>query len=98
MVDYLGKWWLMSEKRFVQLGDTHIKDTLTGEEWYAPCETTLLELLNEQQDKITELEKNFEDLVDWSTKISKRNVLLDETIGRLEQENKELKNKLNKGL
>ena len=39
----------MSEKRFVQLGDTHIKDMVTGEEWYAPCETSLLELLNEQQ-------------------------------------------------
>ena len=46
------------------------------------------EMNNEQQDKITELEKNFEDLVDWSTKISKRNVLLDETIGRLQQEEK----------
>ena len=55
-------------------------------------------LLNEQQSKITELEKNFEDLVNWSTEISKRNVLLDEKIGRLQQENKELKNKLNKHL
>lgn len=54
--------------------------------------------LNEQQSKITELEKNFEDLVNWSTEISKRNVLLDEKIGRLQQENKELKNKLNKHL
>lgn len=52
----------------------------------------------EQQSKITELEKNFEDLVNWSTEISKRNVLLDEKIGRLQQENKELKNKLNKHL
>lgn len=39
----------MSEKRFVQLGDTSIKDTLTGEEWYAPCEDGLLETLNNQQ-------------------------------------------------
>ena len=45
----------MSEKRFVQLGDTHIKDTLTGEEWYAPCETSLLATLNEQEDKIHKL-------------------------------------------
>ena len=43
----------MSEKRFIQLGDTHIKDTVTGEEWYAPCETSLLKLLNEQQDQIS---------------------------------------------
>ena len=26
----------MSEKRFVQVGDTSIKDTLTGEKYYAP--------------------------------------------------------------
>ena len=52
--------------------------------------------IDEQQAIITELEKNFEDLVNWSTEISKRNVLLDEKIGRLQQENRELKNKLNK--
>ena len=46
----------MSEKRFIQLGDTHIKDTVTGEEWYAPCETSLLDLLNEQQATINELQ------------------------------------------
>lgn len=51
----------MSEKRFVQLGDTSIKDTLTGEEWYAPCEISLLELLNEQQATISALkEENIE--------------------------------------
>ena len=55
-------------------------------------------LLNDQQDTITELEKNFEDLVNWSSEISKRNVLLDEKIGRLQQENKKLKNKLNNDL
>ena len=48
----------MSEKRFIQLGDTHIKDTVTGEEWYAPCETSLLDLLNEQQSTIEQLEKD----------------------------------------
>ena len=40
---------MMSEKRFVQLGDTHIKDMVTGKEWYAPCEDGLLETLNNQQ-------------------------------------------------
>lgn len=54
--------------------------------------------IDEQQATITELEKNFEDLVNWSTEISKRNVLLDEKIGRLQQENNELKNKLNNDL
>ena len=48
-------------------------------------------LLNEQQDKITELEKNFDDLVNWASEISKRNVVLDEKIGKLERENKKLK-------
>lgn len=42
----------MSDKRFVQVGDTSIKDTLTGEKYYAPCEDGLLDLLNEQQDTI----------------------------------------------
>ena len=34
-------------KRFVMGGDTHIIDTKTNEEYYAPCETELLDLLNE---------------------------------------------------
>ena len=33
-------------KRFVMGGDTHIIDTKTNEEYYAPCETELLDLLN----------------------------------------------------
>lgn len=44
------------------------------------------EINGEQQDKITELEKNFEDLVNWSSEIAKRNVVLDEKIGRLQKE------------
>lgn len=48
-------------------------------------------LLNEQQDKITELEKNFDDLVQWASEIAKRNVILDEKIGKLQRENKKLK-------
>ena len=46
----------MSEKRFVQVGDTSIKDTLTGEKYYAPCEDGLLDLLNEQQATIRKLQ------------------------------------------
>lgn len=52
--------------------------------------------IDEQQATLIVLEKNFEDLVNWSSEIAKRNVLLDEKIGKLQQENKELKNKLNK--
>lgn len=36
----------MMSKRFVMGGDTHIIDTKTNEEYYAPCETGLLDLLN----------------------------------------------------
>ena len=52
----------MNEKRFIQLGDTHIKDTITGEEWYAPCETSLLETLNELMTQCHELKEENEQL------------------------------------
>ena len=45
----------MSDKRFIALGSRFIKDTLTGEEFYAPSEDELLDLLNEQQATIEEL-------------------------------------------
>lgn len=47
----------MSDKQFVQVGDTSIKDTLTGEKYYAPCEDGLLDLLNEQQATINKLQE-----------------------------------------
>jgi peptidoglycan hydrolase CwlO-like protein len=94
----------MSEKRYtVGLQSKTIFDMKT--ELYLFDNKIICEVLNaqnslicEQQATITELEKNFEDLVNWSSEISKRNVLLDEKIGRLQQENKELKNKLNNSL
>lgn len=52
----------MSEKRFIQLGDTHIKDTVTGEEWYAPCETTLMDLLNELVEENEQLKQKLENI------------------------------------
>lgn len=55
---------LTKNKRFIQLGDTHIKDTLTGEEWYAPCEDSLLSLLNEFDERIKELEVECRDKLD----------------------------------
>ena len=45
------------------------------------------EVLGEQQAKIDELEKNFDDIVKWATTIAIRNVELDEKIGRLQREN-----------
>ena len=85
----------MSDERFVvgsnEIGEIIVTDVETGNVYrYGDISRFfgLIRLLNEQQDKITELEKNFEDLVDWSSEISKRNVVLDEKIGRLQQEEK----------
>lgn len=78
----------MSEsKRFVQLGDTHIKDTLTGEEWYAPCETSLFGLLNEQQATI----KKLQDLCGES---DSENAKLRIENKRLQEENEQLQTQL----
>ena len=74
----------MSEKRFVQLGDTTIKDTLTGEEWYAPCEYSLLDLLNEQDNRIEQLDAE-------ATAKSDEIYVLNERIKELEKENEYLK-------
>lgn len=59
---------------------------------------SLEEKVDEQQATIStmteenkELGKNFEDLVDWASKIANRNVVLDEKIGELQRENKKLK-------
>lgn len=41
--------------------------------------------LGEQQDNLDELEKNFDDLVKWASEIAKRNVILDEKIGKIQQ-------------
>lgn len=85
-----GRYTLMFDEHTFFVWDNERDDRMTA--------LNVTKKLNEQQSKITELEKDFEDLVNWSTEISKRNVLLDEKIGRLQQENKELKNKLNKHL
>ena len=57
----------------------------------AELHITILEIekkVDEQQATITELEKNFDDLTKWASEISKRNIVLDEKIGRLQQEEK----------
>ena len=51
---------IKSRKQFVKGGDTHIINTLTGEEYYAPCEWGLLELLNNQQDEIQQLKEKLQ--------------------------------------
>lgn len=55
-------------KRFVMGGDTHIIDTKTNEEYYAPCETELLDLLNELSDENKTLKKENDDLRTTITK------------------------------
>ena len=82
-----GRYTLMFDEHTFFVWDNEKDDRMTA------LETT--ERLNEQQHTIKELEKNFEDLADWSTEIAKRNVLLDEKIGRLQQEIQVMKNKLN---
>ena len=76
----------MSEKRFIlcqdDLGNYEIRydDKVFHFLWeVAP-------ILNEQQATIKELEKNFDDLVDWTSEIAKRNVVLDEEIGELRRD------------
>lgn len=49
-----------NRKQFVKGGDTHIINTLTGEEYYAPCEWGLLELLNNQQEEIQQLNEKLQ--------------------------------------
>lgn len=51
---------IKSRKQFVKGGDTHIINTLTGEDYYAPCEWGLLELLNNQQDEIQQLKEKLQ--------------------------------------
>ena len=46
--------------RFIQLGDTHIQDTKTGEEYYAPCEEDLIDLLNDLERRINAQSKTLE--------------------------------------
>ena len=47
--------------------------------------------IDEQQDTIEQLEKNFDDLVQYAGKIAKRNIILDETIAKQRIENTNLK-------
>lgn len=71
------------------------QDTIKHLETYsADLEADVKRLMKENK----ELGKNFDDLVEWASEIAKRNVLLDEKIGKLQRENEQLKNKLNKDL
>lgn len=85
----------MSEKRFA-LDSDFVKVTSQvawdNQEEKGLTLMKLVDLLNTQQATIERLEKenkelgkNFDDLVKWATTIAKRNVLLDEKIGQLQQ-------------
>lgn len=79
----------MNKKRFHMNFDKYAHQIMCDGEGLSLQET--VKILNEQQDKITELEKNFDDLVEWASEITNRNVVLDEQIGRLQQEIRLLK-------
>ena len=64
----------MSDKRFVQVGDTSIKDILTGEKYYAPCEDGLLDLLNEQQATINKVYELLEEADIFSDKATEHDI------------------------
>ena len=51
----------------------------------------IVDLLNEQQATINEYKENWDDMVELATKTSRRNVELDEQIGQLRKELKEIK-------
>ena len=87
MSEDIHKW---TDGRYTLMFDEHTFFVWDNEKGDRMTALNVTKKLNEQQSKITELEKNFEDLVNWSTEISKRNVLLDEKIGRLQQEKEKL--------
>ena len=81
----------MSEQRFEFYSDEYligVLDTVTGKTFDS---FAIVDKLNEQQSKIDDLEKNFDDLVKFSSEIAKRNVILDEKIGKIQKENEKLK-------
>ena len=83
----------MSEKRFTLETISYsyfIKDNQKGNSYYNDLRL-ICDLLNEQQDKITELEKNFDDLVEWASEIAKRNVVLGEENASLKQRIRDIK-------
>ena len=89
MSEDIHKW--ATDGRYTLMFDEHtffVFDNVKEERMIA-LEVT--KKLNEQQDKIIELEKNFDDIVKWASEIAKRNVILDEKIGKLQRENKKLK-------
>lgn len=95
----------MSEKRFVYgrafpINSDDLLPVITDNEndkdYFRMVD--IVDVLNTQQATIEQLQeenkelvKNFTDLVEWASEIAKRNVLLDEKIGKLQRENKKLK-------
>ena len=81
----------MSEKRFtydkplVAFSKGGINDNVTGKTYEFTMDT-VLDLLNNLNDENEQLRKNFDDLVEWASEIAKRNVQLDEKIGKLQKE------------
>ena len=87
----------MSKKRFtynnpIGFGKGEIIDNQNNIHYEATISVLLQllngfdDVLNEQQATIEQLEKNFDDLVQYAGKIAKRNVQLDEEIAKLKKE------------
>ena len=55
---------------------------------------TMMSNMEKLEKENKELVKNFDDLVNWASEIAKRNVILDEKIGKLQRENEQLRNEL----
>ena len=85
MSEDIHKW---TRGRYVLMFDEHTFFVFDNEEDDRMTALETTERLNKQQYSIDELEKNFDDLVEWASEISKRNVVLDEQIGKLQQEEK----------
>ena len=83
MSEDIHKW---SDGRYTLMFDEHTFFVWDNEKDERMTALNVTKKLNEQQTTIDELEKNFDDLVDWTSEIAKRNVLLDEEIGELRRD------------
>lgn len=77
-----GAMKIVGEQKWIQ-----IKDIERLEKFIQNQQATIERLEKENK----ELGKNFDDLVNWASEIANRNVVLDEQIGRLQQEIRLLK-------
>ena len=83
MSEDIHKW---TDGRYTLMFDEHTFFVWDNEKEERMIALEVTKKLNEQQATIKELKKNFNDLVQWASQIAKRNVQLDEQIGKLQKE------------